>query len=231
MDSGGTAVAGVTVNAIDVAGTTVTSAVTDAAGNATLALPAYSVSTSGEPYEHLDRVVEHNPYVLRATVNGATVQANATPSAPGGSWTLTTDGGTVDPPPPPPPVTPPGVGDLGWAFQVLTTSPAAGRHRHRSERNCAGCSTNRSAWASLNSGTVVVVGSTSGAVTGQIDLGLNGRLVVFRPASSLTVGETITARLSGVVRSSSGHYLDGNRDGRAEGTDADAFTLVFAVSD
>jgi hypothetical protein len=229
VDSGGTAMAGVTVNAIDGAGATVTSAVTDGAGNAILALPAYSVSTSGEPYEDLDRVTEHNPYVLRATVNGTTVQATATPSAPGGSWTLTADGGTVDPPPPPPPATPPGVGDLGWAFQVLTTSPQGGPAPVGAELRWM--FNEPVSLGTLNSGTVVVVGSTSGAVTGQIDLGLNGRLVVFRPASSLTAGETITARLSGVIRSSSGHYLDGNRDGLSEATDADAFTLVFAVSE
>ncbi len=230
VDPEGSAVAGATVSAVDVSGTTVTSAITDASGSAPLALPMFSVSTSGEPYEHLDRVVEHNPYVLQATVGGSTVQATATPSAPGGSWTLTTDGGTVDPPPPPP-VTPPGVGDFGWAFQVLTTSPSAGPASAPPGAELRWMFNEPVSLGSLNSGTLAVVGSTTGLVAGQIDLGLNGRLVIFRPASLLAVGETITARLSGVVRSASGHYLDGNRDGRTEGSDADAFTLIFAVSD
>jgi hypothetical protein len=82
----------------------------------------------------------------------------------------------------------------------------------------------------IPSGWMTVAGSVSGLHGGTLSLEQEGRLLVFRPTSPFTPGETVTARLSELAHSSTNRYLDANRDGVGSGTATDRFEFTFTVT-
>ena len=83
--------------------------------------------------------------------------------------------------------------------------------------------------ATINAGTINVVGSISGAHAGALTYLAGPAQAVFTPAVPFTVGESVTVTLRGNITDLGGRGLDGNRNGVSEGTPADDFTWSFTV--
>jgi hypothetical protein len=221
VDGGGLPVPSVPIECRDAAGSPLRSAVTGPDGVAEVSLAAFSISTVGAGSEQVVNLLDHNPYRIAGAFDAGTVDAQVDAGNAGTSVSLVDpdDSGSIPQPDGPP---------LDWAFSVVTTSPAQGGPMP---------GTGEIRWlfnepvllSSLGGSGLMVTGTTSGAIAGTLNVGMNGRLVTFRPSGAFTPAETVSARLSGTVRSMSGHYLDGNGDRHPEANDGDAFVLNVEV--
>ena len=76
---------------------------------------------------------------------------------------------------------------------------------------------------------LAVVGSQSGAMNGRILTFADLNIVRYLPDRAFQVGETVTVTLRGTIQDMTGHGLDGNGDGRSDGSPADDVTVKFTV--
>ena len=221
VDPDGGAVAGVAVEGRDAMGGTQAAAVSDALGKATLGLPLFSVDTEGSGIEQVTHVVQHNPYTVIGRFVEGEVQAAVEAGTPGMVVELVSSGdtGSVIPSP----------GEPSWSFEVLTTTPAGSAAKVPGGSEIRWLFTKPVLLDTITGPACAITGTLSGSIRGSFTLGLSGRLVVFRPDDGFAPGEEITASLSGQVRSQSGDFLDGNRDGLAGGSAEDAYELRFLV--
>jgi len=81
--------------------------------------------------------------------------------------------------------------------------------------------------ATLNVSTVLVSGSSSGAVSGTVYYQESTNSVTFVPDSPFEEGETVTVTILGNVHDTTGRGLDGDGDGLAEGSPTDDYTWSF----
>ncbi|MFC1651972.1 Ig-like domain-containing protein [Patescibacteria group bacterium] len=80
----------------------------------------------------------------------------------------------------------------------------------------------------LNASSVLVTGSVSGPMTGSFSYAS----VTFNPDTDFVPGETVTAMVvSDIAADLAGNTLDGNRNGIAEGSPIDDYTISFTVAD
>jgi hypothetical protein len=123
----------------------------------------------------------------------------------------------------------PSATELEWSFRVLSTSPLP--------RTTNVPRTSEIRWVlsdacdpqSLIPSRVVVAGK-AGPISGQITTEDSGRRIVFRPWSPLPSGEILSVSLSGLIRATSGEYLDGDGDGMGAGDDSDSHRLYLVVA-
>jgi len=215
-------VAGATVAAFDSAGNQMASNTTGPTGAAPFLLDDYAMAVKG--YPTITQNVEHNPYTFRVSVPGGgdTTAVGVVDRA--GFLIRVVAGATgSDPPPSPGP-------DFGFVFAAVGHCPISGAGNVPPE---AGIRWNLNLPVDstvVYAGMVTVTGSLSGPVAGHVSLQAGNRVVVFQPDRPYRASETVTARLSGLVRSTDFGYLDGNGDGTAQGDDGDANVITFTVA-
>ena len=83
----------------------------------------------------------------------------------------------------------------------------------------------------LNPSTVLVSGTVSGTVAGNVGYEEWRNAVVFDPDAYLTVGESVTVTITGEVQDNVGRGLDGDGDGVVEGSPTDDYVWSFVVAD
>jgi parallel beta-helix repeat protein len=76
---------------------------------------------------------------------------------------------------------------------------------------------------------LTVVGSRSGAFTGQILTFPDLNVVRFLPNRAFQAGETVTVTLAGTIQDMTGNGLDGNGNGRSDGSPVDDVKFKFMV--
>jgi hypothetical protein len=115
------------------------------------------------------------------------------------------------------------------AFQVVATVPGA-LTSGIPDRCVIRWLLNAPVDSSLNAGSLVQVeGTASGVVAGEVTLDRAKTRLSFTPARPFLPGEIVRASLAAGLRTSDGRYLDGNKDGVADGDDG-GFILIFTVA-
>ncbi|GEM_PF-5324450 len=80
----------------------------------------------------------------------------------------------------------------------------------------------------LGADTVVTTGSVSGTIGGTFTT--TATSVTFNPTNNFVAGEVITATVNTNAQDLAGNGLDGDRDGVAEGSPVDDYTISFTVA-
>ena len=81
----------------------------------------------------------------------------------------------------------------------------------------------------LNSSTITVVGSISGAHTGVVSYESSTKTLTFNPDADFVYSETVTVIITTGARDLAGNGLDGNKNGTAEGSPGDDYSWSFTT--
>ena len=83
--------------------------------------------------------------------------------------------------------------------------------------------------ATLVAANIEVVGSTSGAMAGDVFYHAGSQQWFFKPQDAYVEGETVQVTVKAAITDDSGHALDGNGNGVSEGSPADDYVWSFGV--
>ena len=128
-----------------------------------------------------------------------------------------------------------GSGRLGLALetvppQVSSTYPTKNATDISTSSNVTAIFNEDMKASTLNSSTILVVGSISGAHTGVVSYESSTKTLTFNPDADFLYSETMTVIITTGARDLAGNSLDGNANGTVEGSPEDDYSWSFTTT-